>query len=115
MVFAAAVLKEKFDIGFLLQPTGTVNAIIYLGALLMILYGYAWIFAAFTESYTDAVRSHLGLVISTLRQQVNFVINKKVFEQANAVAAVLANDSVPRTALAINQSMEASGSGPNPS
>jgi peptidoglycan/LPS O-acetylase OafA/YrhL len=115
MVFAAAVLKEIFGIGFLSQPEGTVNAMIYLGALLIILYGYAWIFAAFTESYTDAVRSRLGLVISTLRQQANFVINKKVFEQANTVAAVLANDSVPRTALAVNQSMEASISGPNPS
>jgi len=52
MVFAAAVLKEIFDIGFL-QPAGTVKAMIYLGTLLVLLYGYAWVFATFTEAYTD--------------------------------------------------------------
>jgi peptidoglycan/LPS O-acetylase OafA/YrhL len=60
MVFAAAALKEIFDIGFWLRPTGTVDAMIYLGALLALLYGYSWIFAALTEAYTDAVRSRLS-------------------------------------------------------
>ena len=76
MVFAAAVLKEIFDIGFWLQPTGTAKAMIYLGALLVLLYGYAWIFAAFTEAYTDAVRSRLSLVIATLRNHAKLLIYK---------------------------------------
>jgi len=80
MVFAAAALKEIFDIGFWLQPTGTVDAMIYLGALLALLYGYSWIFAAFTEAYTDAVRSRLSSVILALRHQANFLVHKKVFE-----------------------------------
>jgi peptidoglycan/LPS O-acetylase OafA/YrhL len=109
MVFMAAVLKEVFDIGFGQQSTGT--SIVYLGTLLVIIYGYAWIFAVFTEAYTDAARSRLSLVISTLRHHANFVVHMKVFEQANAVAS-RANDSVPRAALAVNESMEVS-SGPN--
>jgi hypothetical protein len=80
MVFAAAALKEIFDIGFWLQPTRTVDAMIYLGALLALLYGYSWILAALTEAYTDAVRSRLSFVILALRHQANFLVHKKVFE-----------------------------------
>jgi hypothetical protein len=53
-------LKEIFDIGFL-QPAGTVKAMIYLGTLLVLVYGYAWVFATFTEAYTDTVRLRLTL------------------------------------------------------
>jgi peptidoglycan/LPS O-acetylase OafA/YrhL len=108
MVFAAAVLKEIFDIGFL-QPAGTVKAMIYLGTLLVLLYGYAWVFATFTEAYTDTVRLRLDLVISTLRHQANFLVHKKVFEPANVVGTVLINDSVPPIALAVKESTEAAG------
>jgi peptidoglycan/LPS O-acetylase OafA/YrhL len=77
MVFVAVVAKEVFDIGFV-RPTGT--PMIYIGALLVLLYGYAWIFAAFTEAYTDTVRSRLSLIISNLRHHANYLVHRRVFE-----------------------------------
>ena len=77
MVFVAVVMKEVFDIGFV-RPTGT--PMIYIGALLVLLYGYACIFAAFTEAYTDTVRSRLSLIISNLRHHANYLVHRKVFE-----------------------------------
>jgi peptidoglycan/LPS O-acetylase OafA/YrhL len=64
MVFLAAFMKDVLDIGFARQPG--VAATIYAGALLVTLYGCAWIFAALTEAHTDVIRSRLSLVISDL-------------------------------------------------
>jgi peptidoglycan/LPS O-acetylase OafA/YrhL len=61
MVFLAAFMKDVLDIGFARQPG--VAATIYAGALLVTLYGCAWIFAAFTEAHTDVIRSRLSPVI----------------------------------------------------
>ena len=47
------------------------------GVLLTILYGYAWIFAAFTEAHTNVVRSRLSLVIPALLYQVNFLVRAR--------------------------------------
>jgi peptidoglycan/LPS O-acetylase OafA/YrhL len=66
MVFVAAFLKEFFDIEFSRQPT--TDVIIYIGALVTILYGYAWLFAYLTEAHTDAFRSRLRLEILGLRR-----------------------------------------------
>ena len=71
MVFIAAFMKDVLDIGFGRQPT--VAAMTYAMALLVILYGYAWIFAAFTEAHTNTVRSRLSLVVSALHH------NKRAF------------------------------------
>jgi peptidoglycan/LPS O-acetylase OafA/YrhL len=64
MVFLAAFMKDVLDIGFARQPG--VAATIYAGALLVTLYGCAWIFAALTEAHTDVIRSRLSLVILDL-------------------------------------------------
>jgi peptidoglycan/LPS O-acetylase OafA/YrhL len=64
MVFIAAFMKAVLDIGFLRRPN--LATMIYVGALLAMLYGYAWIFAAFTEAHTNAVRSRLSLAIPRL-------------------------------------------------
>jgi peptidoglycan/LPS O-acetylase OafA/YrhL len=78
MMFAAAMMKDVFDVGFSRQPS--VAALVYAGALLTILYGYAWIFATFTEAHTDAVRSRLSLIVSALRYRANSLAHAKVFE-----------------------------------
>jgi hypothetical protein len=79
MVFIAAVLKEAFNIGFLRERS--VTTIIYLGILLLLLYGYAWIFAAFTEAQTDRIRSRLSHAVSACRQQANFFGRHTVFDR----------------------------------
>jgi len=71
MMFAVALMKDVLDVGFLRQPS--VGALIYMGVLLVILYGYAWIFAAFTEAHTNVVRSRLGLVIAALFYQREYI------------------------------------------
>jgi len=66
MVFAAALLKEVFGIRFL-RPPG-VTGLIYAGALLMVLYVYAWVFAVLTEAHTSTVRARLSVTIPALRE-----------------------------------------------
>ncbi len=78
IVLIVAVLNDKFNIGFNRQPTFTAMA--YVAALLVILYAYSWIFAAFTEAHTNIVRSRLSLVISNLLYRANFLIRKQVME-----------------------------------
>jgi peptidoglycan/LPS O-acetylase OafA/YrhL len=79
MVFIAALLKEAFNIGFLREPS--VTTMIYLGTLLLLIYGYAWIFAAFTEAHTDSVRSRLSHMVSASRQQANLLGRHMVFDR----------------------------------
>ena len=86
LIFFAAMMKDVFNIGFLQQPSMT--AIIYAGALVAIIYGYAWIFAVFTEARTDAVRSRLSLVVSALHHRVNSLVHTR----ADAMVAVPANN-----------------------
>jgi peptidoglycan/LPS O-acetylase OafA/YrhL len=74
MVFVVAFMKDVLDVGFFRQSVG---ALMYAGVLLAILYGYAWIFAAFTEAHTNVVRSRLSLVIPTLLYQVNFLVRAR--------------------------------------
>jgi peptidoglycan/LPS O-acetylase OafA/YrhL len=69
LVFVAAMMKDVFHIGFLRQPS--VGTLAYAMALLLILYGYAWIFAAVTEAHTDAIRSRLSLLTAALRYRAN--------------------------------------------
>jgi peptidoglycan/LPS O-acetylase OafA/YrhL len=64
MVFMAAFMNAVFGIGYLRQPNLT--TIVYGGALLTMVYGYAWIFAGFTEAHTNAVRSRLSRAIPAL-------------------------------------------------
>ena len=78
MVFVAAFMKSVLDIGFGRQPT--VAAMIYAGALLVILYGYAWIFAAFTEVHTNAVRSRLSVVIPAVLYRMAFLIHRQIYD-----------------------------------
>jgi peptidoglycan/LPS O-acetylase OafA/YrhL len=66
MVFAAALLKEVFGTSFL-RPPG-VTGLIYGGALLMVLYVYAWFFAVLTEAHTSTVRARLSVAIPALRE-----------------------------------------------
>jgi len=75
MVFVAVFMKEVLGIAFL-QPPG-IAAVIYAGALLALLYAYAWIFAAFTEAYTNAVRSRLSQTIPALRYPVKFLVQPR--------------------------------------
>jgi peptidoglycan/LPS O-acetylase OafA/YrhL len=83
MMFVAAFMKDVLDIGFGRQPT--VAAITYAVALLVILYGYAWIFAAFTEAHTNTIRSRLSLVVSAFRHQANFLGRHRFSSGADAV------------------------------
>jgi len=62
MVFVAAVFKDVFDISF--RRTPSVATLLYGVASLVIIYGFAWIFASATEAHTDTVRSRLDLAIS---------------------------------------------------
>ena len=62
MVFVAVVFKDVFDISFERPPS--VAALLYGAASLVIIYGFAWIFASATEAHTDTVRSRLSLAIS---------------------------------------------------
>jgi hypothetical protein len=64
VVFIAAFMNAVFGIGYLRQPNLT--TIVYGGALLTMVYGYAWIFAGFTEAHTNAVRSRLSRAIPAL-------------------------------------------------
>ena len=73
VVFVAAMMKDVFDIGFPRQAS--VGALVYATALLMAIYGYAWIFAALTEAHTDAIRSRLSLVASALRYRANSMVH----------------------------------------
>jgi peptidoglycan/LPS O-acetylase OafA/YrhL len=93
LIFVAAMMKDVFNVGFLRQPS--VTAIVYASALVAILYGYAWIFAVFTEARTDAVRSRLSLVVSALHHRANSFVHTKAFEGVNAMAAVPENDDRP--------------------
>jgi peptidoglycan/LPS O-acetylase OafA/YrhL len=77
MVFLAAFMKDVLDIDFMRQPD--VTTAIYAGALLAMLYGCAWIFAAFTEAHTGAVRSRLGQIIPALLYQADFFIRRNIF------------------------------------
>jgi peptidoglycan/LPS O-acetylase OafA/YrhL len=67
MVFLAAMMKDVLHIGFLRQPS--VGALAYATALLLIIYGYARVFAALTEAHTDTIRSRLSLFASALRHR----------------------------------------------
>ena len=71
MVFVVAVMKDVLDVEFLRQPN--VGALIYAASLLAILYGYAWVFAAFTEARTNVVRSRLSQVVPALLYHVSFL------------------------------------------
>jgi peptidoglycan/LPS O-acetylase OafA/YrhL len=62
MVLTAAVLKDAFGISFSRPPS--MATLLYIVALLMIIYGYAWTFARVTEAHTDTVRSWLSSIIS---------------------------------------------------
>jgi len=64
IVFIAAFMNAVFGIGYLRQPNLT--TIVYGGVLLAMVYGYAWIFAGFTEAHTNAVRSRLSRAIPAL-------------------------------------------------
>jgi peptidoglycan/LPS O-acetylase OafA/YrhL len=75
MVFVAAFLQDVFSIGF--SPQLTVATMIYAGALLAFLYGYAWIFAAFTEAHTNTVRSRLRLVIPSLLYRTTLLLHRE--------------------------------------
>jgi peptidoglycan/LPS O-acetylase OafA/YrhL len=75
MVFVAAMMKDVFDIGFPRQASG--GALVYAAALLVAIYGYAWIFAALTEAHTNAIRSRLSLVVSALRYRANSMAHTK--------------------------------------
>jgi hypothetical protein len=79
MVFIAAFIKDVLDIGFGRQSLLT--ATIYAGALLVILYGYAWIFATFTEVYTNAVRSRVSLLVPALLYRASFLIRRQIYER----------------------------------
>jgi peptidoglycan/LPS O-acetylase OafA/YrhL len=70
MVFIAVFLRQVFDIDFLQPPA--IVPMIYAGGLLVILYGYAWIFATFTEAYTNAIRSRLSRAIPALVDWARF-------------------------------------------
>jgi len=85
MVFLAAFMKDVLDIGFVRQPT--VATMIYAGALLTILYAYAWAFASFTEAHTSAVRSRLSKWIPALLHGGEFLRPQKADKRANAVVA----------------------------
>ena len=85
MVFLAAFMKDVLDIGFVRQPTAA--TMIYASALLAILYAYAWIFAAFTEAHTNAVRSRLSQWIPALLHGGKFLRPQRADERANAVVA----------------------------
>jgi peptidoglycan/LPS O-acetylase OafA/YrhL len=78
MVFVAVFLKEVFGIGFL-RPPG-LAAVIYAGALLAILYAYAWVFAAFTEAHTNAVRLRLSRTV-LLRYWLRSAVHGKIVER----------------------------------
>jgi peptidoglycan/LPS O-acetylase OafA/YrhL len=105
MIFVAAIMKDVFNVEFLRLPS--VSAIIYAGALLTILYVYAWIFSVFTEAHTDAVRLGLSRLISALRGLVNSLVHTKVVQAANAVAASRANHQALPAPLAANGIVEA--------
>jgi peptidoglycan/LPS O-acetylase OafA/YrhL len=77
IVFLAAFMKDVLDIGFERPPS--VATMIYAGALLAMLYGYAWIFAACTEAHTSAVRSRLTLAVPALLRRVNSVVHRNAF------------------------------------
>ena len=62
MVFVAADFKDVFDISFRRSPS--VATLLYGVASLVIIYGFAWIFASATEAHTHTVRSRLDLAIS---------------------------------------------------
>jgi peptidoglycan/LPS O-acetylase OafA/YrhL len=78
MVFVAAFMKDVLDIGFERRPTAATMT--YALALLVILYGYAWMFAAFTEAHTNAIRSRLSVAISNLLYRVHFWGRKQAAE-----------------------------------
>jgi len=69
MVFTAALLKDVFGISFARLPS--VATLLYMAALLVIIYVYASTFAVITEAHTNAVRSRLGLVISALGYRIH--------------------------------------------
>jgi|SRR5215469_257848 len=71
MVFIAAFMKDFLDIGY--ERPRTPATIIYALVLLVILYVYAWLFAALTEVHTNPVRSRLSLAISNLPYRVHFL------------------------------------------
>jgi peptidoglycan/LPS O-acetylase OafA/YrhL len=79
MVFTAVFLRQVFDIDFL-RPPG-ILPVIYAAGLLVILYGYAWIFAVITEAHTNAIRSRLSHAVSVFLYWVKPLIPSKVFEQ----------------------------------
>jgi len=69
MVLAAAVLKDVFGISFSRPPSAA--TLLYMAALLVIIYGYAWTFGSITEAHTDTVRSWLSGMISGLRYRIH--------------------------------------------
>jgi hypothetical protein len=105
MIFVVAMMKDVFNVEFLRLPS--VSAIMYAGALLTILYVYAWIFSVFTEAHTDAVRLGLSRLISALRGLVNSLVHTKVVQAANAAAARRANHQALPAPLAANGIVEA--------
>jgi len=81
MVLVAAVLKDVFDIGFSRQQSAA--TLVYAGTLVAIIYGYAWLFAVFTEAHTNVVRSHLKLVISALLHHNNILAHATSSSEAS--------------------------------
>jgi peptidoglycan/LPS O-acetylase OafA/YrhL len=79
MVFISVFMKEVFGTAFL-RPPG-LAAVLYAGALLLVLYGYAWAFAAFTEAHTNAVRARLSQAIPSLRYWARSLAHGKIFER----------------------------------
>src|SRR5262249_47994123 len=104
MIFVTAMMKDVFNVEFLRLPS--VSAIMYAGALLTILYVYAWIFSVFTEAHTDAVRLGVSRLISALRGLVNSLVHTKVVQAANAVAAWRTNHQALPPPLAANGIVE---------
>ena len=75
LLFIASFMKDYLGIGF--ERQANIATMIYGGALLLMVYGYAWIFAAFTEAHTNAVRSRLSLVIPALAYRATVLVRTK--------------------------------------
>jgi peptidoglycan/LPS O-acetylase OafA/YrhL len=68
MVLVVAILKDVFSISFARPPS--VATLLYIIAIVSIIYGYAWIFAGLTETHTYTVRTWLSGAISRFRYRI---------------------------------------------
>jgi peptidoglycan/LPS O-acetylase OafA/YrhL len=73
MVLVVAILKDAFSISFARPPS--VATLLYIIALVSIIYGYAWIFAGLTETHTHTVRSWLNGAISRFRYRIALFVD----------------------------------------